>query len=207
MNSHLLEPSPGGLGRKGRQGRYLRLGRLQGPRWCLWLHRTVEGLDVLWGVEACWAVVLSSDHSGGRSCGSSEGHRAPVVCTSYVPYFLHAKEQRQKSEVLRRAGGVWWGRPERVATATVAFACGVSWGAHDHDHQSRWAPSHTSWGSLAPSWMASDWPSGHFRVDMPGTRELRNTARAISSRCHSPGSSCKPMVSHRTYLLMQDYRF
>lgn len=101
------EPFPGGLGREGgevRSGRYLRLGGLQSPRWCFCLHCTVEGLDVLWGVEACWAVVLSSDHPGGRSCGSSEGHCTPIVCTSYVPYFLRAKEQRQQSEVLRHAG-------------------------------------------------------------------------------------------------------
>lgn len=64
------------------------------------LHRIVEGLYVFWGVQTGWAVVLSSDDFGWSawSSGGSEWHGTPIVRTSYVPYILHAKEQRQTSE-------------------------------------------------------------------------------------------------------------
>lgn len=82
-------------------------GVLYPPRW-LRLHSIVEGLDVFWGVQACWIVVLSSDHFGcsAWSCGSSEWHSTPVVRTSYVPYFLHARGQRQNQECLTCRWGV-----------------------------------------------------------------------------------------------------
>lgn len=70
------------------------------------------------------------------------------MCTSYVLYFLHAKEQRQQSEVLRHAGGCdraapqplqWWpscvvSAEEQVTTTTKA-----------HEHPPHGMRAHPGW--------------------------------------------------------------
>lgn len=106
------------------------------------------------------------------------------MCTSYVPYFLHAKEQRHKSEVLRHAGGCG-GQPRASSYCKGHAGTWCHLGAHcPKDGE---CPQHVGRIRLHPGWPT--WPlqagtQEGCTGDVAGMQDLKHNHSMSSAAAH-----------------------